>query len=388
MLGKRILISAVCLLAMQGAMAQVDGVTGASVQTAGTSCSKDKKVCCKTPAEQLKNRLQKIMDKGIMVGHQDDPVYGTTWKWDEGKSDVLLTTGDYPAVMGFDLGKIELDSKENLDGVPFDRMRQEIIAQYKRGGIVTLSWHPWNPATGENAWDPKGDAVAAVLDVDGGAQQQKFDSWLKKVSDFILSLKTNDGKLIPVIFRPWHEMNGGWFWWGANSCTPAQYNQLYANTYHRLTKAGCSNIVWAWSPNLGSEKTVEAFLERFPGDQYVDMVGIDIYEFDNDDATYQQNLSVSLDVMMAAAKKVGKIPALTETGCRGISQKKDWFTKTLWSVLQKYQVSYVLFWRNAWDKPQEEAYLPGVGDGDIVNDFKAFKKEKKVLFAKDIKKVK
>ena len=367
-------------------MAQVDGVTGASVQTAGTSCNKDKKVCCKTPAEQLKIRLQKIMDKGIMLGHQDDPVYGTTWKWDLGKSDVLLTTGDYPAVMGFDLGKIELDSKENLDGVPFDRMRQEIIAQYKRGGIVTLSWHPWNPATGENAWDPKGDAVAAVMD--GGVQQQKFDSWLKKVSDFILSLKTNDGKLIPVIFRPWHEMNGGWFWWGANSCTPAQYNQLYANTYHRLTKAGCSNIVWAWSPNLGSEKTVEAFLERFPGEQYVDMVGIDIYEFDNDDAAYQQNLSASLDVMMAAAKKVGKIPALTETGCRGISQKKDWFTKTLWPVLQKYQVSYVLFWRNAWDKPQEEAYLPGVGDGDIVNDFKAFKKEKKVLFVKDIVKVK
>ena len=321
-----------------------------------------------------------------MLGHQDDPVYGTTWKWDLGKSDVLLATGDYPAVMGFDLGKIELDSKENLDGVPFDRMRQEIIAQYKRGGIVTLSWHPWNPATGENAWDPKGDAVAAVMD--GGVQQQKFDSWLKKVSDFILSLKTNDGKLIPVIFRPWHEMNGGWFWWGANSCTPAQYNQLYANTYHRLTKAGCSNIVWAWSPNLGSEKTVEAFLERFPGEQYVDMVGIDIYEFDNDDAAYQQNLSASLDVMLAAAKKVGKIPALTETGCRGISQKKDWFTKTLWPVLQKYQVSYVLFWRNAWDKPQEEAYLPGVGDGDIVNDFKAFKKEKKVLFVKDIVKVK
>ena len=106
---------------------------------------------------------------------------------------MLLTTGDYPAVMGFDLGKLELDSKENLDGVSFDRMRKEIIAQNERGGIVTLSWHPWNPVTGENAWDPKGDAVAAILD--GGAQQQKFDGWLKKVSDFILSLKTNDGKL-------------------------------------------------------------------------------------------------------------------------------------------------------------------------------------------------
>ena len=255
MFGKRILISAVCLLAMQGAMAQVDGTTGASVQAAGTSCSKDKKVCCKTPAEQQIIRLQKLLNKGIMLGHQDDPVYGTTWKWDQGKSDVLLTTGDYPAVMGFDLGKIELDSKENLDGVPFDRMRQEIIAQNKRGGIVTLSWHPWNPATGENAWDPKGDAVAAVLD--GGAQQQKFDAWLKKVSDFILSLKDKKGNLVPVIFRPWHEMNGGWFWWGANSCTSAQYNQLYAKTYRTLTKNGCTNIVCPWCIALAGEPSLD-----------------------------------------------------------------------------------------------------------------------------------
>lgn len=105
MIGKRILIGAACLMAMQGAMAQVDGVTGASVQTAKTSCCKGKKQCCNTPAEQLKVRLQKLLNKGIMLGHQDDPMYGTTWKWDEGKSDVFLTTGDYPAVMGFDLGK-------------------------------------------------------------------------------------------------------------------------------------------------------------------------------------------------------------------------------------------------------------------------------------------
>ena len=80
MIGKRILIGAACLMAMQGAMAQVDGVTGASVQTANTSCCKGKKQCCNTPAEQLKVRLQKLRNKGIMLGHQDDPVYGTTWK--------------------------------------------------------------------------------------------------------------------------------------------------------------------------------------------------------------------------------------------------------------------------------------------------------------------
>ncbi len=70
------------------------------------------------------------------------------------------------------------------------------------------------------------------------------------------------------------------------------------------------------------------------------MLGVDVYEFDNSDANYQQNLAATLDVLMEAAKKVGKIPALTETGCRGISSKKDWFTQTLWPVLQKYQLVY------------------------------------------------
>ena len=380
---KRLLFSSFCLLSMLNGMAatpQVDGVTGATEVTA-TEAKK-----ATTPAKQLMKRLQKLQAKGIMLGHQDDPVYGTTWKWEQGKSDVLLTTGDYPAVMGFDLGKLELDSDKNLDDVPFDRMRQEIINQFLRGGIVTLSWHPWNPVTGENAWDPKGDAVKAVLE--GGAQEEKFNQWLSKVSSFINSLKTKDGKKVPVIFRPWHEMNGGWFWWGANSCTPAEYAKLFAKTYHTLTDAGCDNIVWAWSPNLSDKKTLEAFMERFPEASQVDLIGVDVYEFDNDDANYQKNLRETLDIMMQAAKQTGKMAALTETGCRGISQKTNWFTQTLWPVLKDYKLSYVLFWRNAWDKPQEEAYLPGINDGAIVEDFKQFKNLKQVLFSKDAKKVK
>lgn len=379
---KKILFAGLLLLSLQQGRAaiQVDGVTGATEVAAPQAKN------ATTPAQQLMKRLQKLQAKGIMLGHQDDPVYGTTWKWEEGKSDVLLTTGDYPAVMGFDLGKIELDSDKNLDGVGFDRMKQEIVKQYLRGGIVTLSWHPWNPVTGDNAWDPKGDAVKAVLD--GGSQEQKFNQWLSKVSNFINSLKTKDGKKVPVIFRPWHEMNGGWFWWGANSCTPAEYVKLFAKTYHTLTTAGCDNIVWAWSPNLSDNKTVEAFLERYPGNDWVDMIGVDIYEFDNDDANYQKNLRETLDVMMQASQKTGKIAALSETGCRGISKKVNWFTKTLWPVIKDYPLSYVLFWRNAWDKPDEEAYLPGINDGAIVEDFKQFYQMKRVLFAKDVKKIK
>lgn len=177
-----------------------------------------------SPAEQLKQNLLKWQQKGYLFGHQDDPVYGTTWKWDYDRSDTKAVCGDYPALMGFDLGKIELGSDVNLDGVPFNRMREEIINQYNRGGVVTISWHPYNPVTGSNAWDTGGDAVKAVLA--GGAQYEKFQSWLSVVAKFLNSLVTPDGRKIPVIFRPWHEMSGSWFWWGAKSCTEDEYKQL------------------------------------------------------------------------------------------------------------------------------------------------------------------
>ncbi len=161
------------------------------------------------PAISLINRLSAIQKQGVMVGHQDDPVYGCSWKWDEGRSDVKEVCGDYPAVMGFDLGHLELGHDKNLDGVPFDRMRKEIVAQHQRGGIVTLSWHPDNPATGKSAWDFEGDAVTKILP--GGELHAKFDTWLGLVARFLNSLKTADGKKVPVIFRPWHGMSGGWF---------------------------------------------------------------------------------------------------------------------------------------------------------------------------------
>ena len=79
---------------------------------------------------ELLKRLEKIQEKGIMLGHHDDPVYGTTWKWEEGRSDILETAGDYPAIMEFDLGGLELGWDKNLDKVPFERIHKEIVNHY------------------------------------------------------------------------------------------------------------------------------------------------------------------------------------------------------------------------------------------------------------------
>lgn len=330
-----------------------------------------------TPAEKLIKRLRKLQNKGIMIGHQDDPMYGSAWKWEEGRSDVKEVTGSYPAVMGFDLGEIELGHDKNLDGVSFNRMRKEIVAQYNRGGIVTLSWHPNNPATGKTAWDPTGDAVKSVLN--GGNNQQKFEGWLKTVADFLNSLKTVKGKSIPVIFRPWHEMSGGWFWWGNKSCTPEEYKNLYALTYHELKdRYGCDNIVWAYSPNSGYDD----FMKYYPGNEYVNIIGVDIYEFDKDNSKYQKDLKYDLDNLERIAKENDKIMALTETGCQKMPYD-DWFTTVLWSVVENYKLSYVLFWRNAWDNPKE-AYIAYPGS-NVEKDFKKLYNYKRSLFLNDIK---
>ena len=102
--------------------------------------------------ENLLANLKSISEKGYLVGHQDATVDGVGWVGDNDRSDVMSVCNDYPAVFGFDLGHLELGDSVNLDGVPFDRMKQEIIKQYNRGGMVSLSWHLDNPLTDGAAW--------------------------------------------------------------------------------------------------------------------------------------------------------------------------------------------------------------------------------------------
>ena len=332
-----------------------------------------------SPRTKLQKRIMRLQKKGVMIGHQDDPVYGHNWKWDEGKSDIKEVINDYPAVMGFELGGLELGDDKNLDGVPFSRMRTEIIRQHERGGIIELSWHPYNPVTGKNAWDPSGKPVKEILI--GGSQYQKFTGWLSKVADFLSSLKTADGRMIPVIFRPWHEMSGGWFWWGGNSCTPDEYKQLYRETYQYMKQHRLTNLLWAYSPNAGCDD----FMKHYPGDAYVDMLGTDIYDFDGDTAKYQKNLTQELDRLQQLGASHHKLIALTETGAQQLPQK-DWFTKVLWPVASRYPIAYILFWRNAWDNPKE-TYMAYPGHS-TEPDFRTFAAYPNTLFVNDIKNIK
>src|SRR5215471_6533578 len=176
---------------------------GYSMLTAQESLC-DKKATKETIA--LYKNLKRLLNKGIMFGHQDDVAYGVGWKYEPGRSDVKDVTGDYPAVYGFELGRLELDHAVNLDSVPFDMMKGFIRDAYDRGGVITISWHLNNPLTGKTAWDPSQGTVAAVLP--GGEKNELYKSWLDRIAVFMLDLKGRHGEYIPIIFRPFHELNG------------------------------------------------------------------------------------------------------------------------------------------------------------------------------------
>ena len=94
----------------------------------------EKNTFVRTPeTENLLANLKKVSSRGFMFGHHDDTNYGIGWEGDEGRSDVKSVCGDYPAVISFDLGHLELGDTLSLDKVPFSKIRREILNQYKRG---------------------------------------------------------------------------------------------------------------------------------------------------------------------------------------------------------------------------------------------------------------
>lgn len=330
-------------------------------------------------AKTVYDALTKAAADGTpLFGHQDDLMYGHL-EWNVSRendhsmerSDVFAVAGKYPAILGLDLGGIERDDPCNLDGNNFCLMREAAVKHYERGGIVTFSWHIRNPLTGGDAWDVSSDKVVGSI-LPGGEKHGYFLGWLDKLAAYLSSLKDRDGNVIPVIFRPWHEHTGSWFWWGKDLCTPEQYNGLWAMTYNYLVKEkGLDNMLWAISP--GTEQ--EFFEARYPGDSVVDIIGLDCYchstltDNADDFSDYVKKVRNHLTWRNDFAVKHGKILALTETGCESLPYEK-WWTEVLAPAIEGIPVSYVLVWRNADIRPLglKHFYAPWPG-GPSEKDF-------------------
>lgn len=330
-----------------------------------------------SPAESLIARLDSLQYRGLMYGHQDDPFYGLSWQWEQDRSDTYELVGDYPAVMGFDLGGLEEHHDKNLDSVPFSRIREEAIRHAERGGIITFSWHPRNPRTGGTAWDTSDSSVVRNI-LPEGEQYELFQSWLADVASFLQTLTFADGTPVPFIFRPWHEYNGSWFWWGAELCSPGEYKALFAMLQDCMNAAMPGQIVWSQSPNLQGNWTEELFSERFVGENRCDILGQDCYQWGTEEDFIAAN-TADVAFLSEFAHSRGMLFAITECG-RVNSDIPDWWSRVFLPTVTGSHALYCLPWRN-W--PAEHF---GVSkETSTAEDFKALVAQKKMLLLNDIK---
>lgn len=332
----------------------------------------------------LINRLEKLNGSGILFGHQDDLAYGIGWKYQSGgelDSDVKRLTGSFPAILGWDLGGIGTD--KNLDGVLFQNMKDLIIRGDALGAINTLSWHPFLPNDATSSWDTKTKIVKELLPE--GKYHQAFNDKLDEVAHFFSALKNKEGKPIAVIFRPWHEMNGSWFWWGAKHCSPEEFKGLFIYTVDYLRNIkGLNNLVIAYSPDRMFDDKA-SYLTWYPGDAYVDILGVDNYHDFTENGDGPEAVVNRLKLVVDIASAKGKIAAFTETGSDKLLDS-SWYTQKLGKALYANdltkKLAYVLVWRN---RDKEHFYVPFEGH-PAQQDFVEFTNRKDVLLLNDIKK--
>ena len=327
---------------------------------------------------KLYQKMLQLQTKGMMFGHQDDLAYGTNWYDVEGRSDVKEVCGDFPVVFGWELGHLELGNAYSLDSVKFDNITSWIKKVNKEGGINTISWHFRNPLTGGSTWDLSSKKTVASI-IPGGEKHELYKQYLDKLATFMQSLKTDQGTMIPVLFRPFHEHTGSWFWWGKDLCSVDDYKALWRFTvnYLRETK-NLHHLLYSYSTDRFASEA--DYLERYPGDDLVDLVGFDLYDRG---PGYSATLGNCAKMVSKIGADKGKIVAVTEAG-GPIATDSDWWTTVLLETLRPYNMSYVLVWRNAYNHPKEKAYGPHKGSPSEQN-FVKFYNDPKTLFLKNIK---
>lgn len=342
----------------------------------------DKDATAETVA--LYNNLKELGKTKVLYGHQDDLAYGYSW-WDEaGRSDVKEVTGSYPAVYGWEIGDLRQDVEVNLDGINFESMKGWIKEGYGRGGINTIAWHMNHPVTDGNTWD-KTPGVAAILP--GAEHHEKFKTWLDKFAAFTQDLKGTDGELIPILFRPYHEHTGSWFWWGEEQTTIEEYVALWQFTVEYLRdEKNVHNLLYVYSPDNQAGREFDNYLTKYPGDEYVDVLGMDDYgSVDGRDPVAFSN---ELAWLVEEAERRNKIPALSETGVEKIPNPM-WWTEQLapsFSSNPKAEgIAYVLTWRNANnEKEQRDHFYTSYPGHASAPDMKVFRELDLFVFENDL----
>lgn len=270
-------------------------------------------------ARALLKYFYSISGKYTLAGQHNYPYHIARWT-----DRVYDLTGKYPALYGEDFGFSGGEDKDSTEARP--ELIAEAKRQYENGAVVTLTWHAVRPTEDEPVTFR--DSVQGHLTDFEWSElltpgTELYNRWCAQVDVIAGFLKQLQAAHVPVLFRPYHEMNGGWFWWGGRpgkNGSQALYRQLFDRfvNHHKL-----NNLIWVWNINAPSNPAM-AIKDYFPGSEYADMLTEDIY------SEFQQNY---YDDMLALA--AGKPIALGEVGAvptpEILQKQPNWTYFMVWS---------------------------------------------------------
>lgn len=356
---------------------------------------------------QLYDYLRELMEsEKIMFGQQHAIDEGLTLLGERPRvaseeSEIFNAVGDYPAVFGWDTLSIDGFEQPGIEG-DIEQSILNTVASFQKahnlGAIITLSTHPHNFVTGGNFNDTGGNVVDAILP--GGSHHQEYLEWLDRIAMVAEKSVDEEGQSIPILLRLFHEQNGSWFWWGSGSTSPDQYKSLFRFTVEYLRDVkDVHNFLYVFSPNSGATGDKEEYLTTFPGESYVDIVGIDSYD-QKDDAgseSWLDGLVTNLEMVVDIANDYQKVAVFSEFGYspQGINETGnvlDWYTRVFNAIQasdQAKQISYMLTWANFGFPdnmfvPYRDVNDDLGGDHELLPDFVEFYNDELTLFSQNL----
>ncbi|MGN0482069.1 MAG: glycosyl hydrolase [Lachnospiraceae bacterium] len=346
----------------------------------------------------------------VLFGHQNDTHKSVRSEAKNG--DVCDITGSISGLVGIDT--LSLSGKE-MGEASSDIAVEKAIEIGKKaaaeGAIITLSGHIPNMSTDKITQKADGSYEFVNCDFNetkdlsnncsqevlpGGKYNDRFNAYL----DIIVKYAKGLGD-IPVLFRPLHECDGGWFWWGSATTDPETYKALYRYVVDYLQANGVNNFLYVYSPG-GPVLDTEKYLLRYPGDDYIDIMAFDYYDdYNSYPAEYSDeffgNLEKTCTNLKTLADSRGKIAAISETGSRvmkkdgsdneGILVKDNPFKGHNWykqvgDIAAKTGMPYWMAWANFGDT---NFYVPYKYNDTLgqeqINDFIDYYNDDASIFA-------
>lgn len=263
-------------------------------------------------AQRLLNYLNSIYGQKTLSG----TMANVNWNINEARW-VYKHTGRWPAINCFDF----LHHIWSSPGGWIDYSNTSVVEDwYNNGGIVAAMWH-WNvPANDGSNYafyygnDPNKKNEQTNFDVrkifDPNSSEYKL--MIQDIDKIIGYLKPLRQKDIPVIWRPLHEAGGMWFWWGMDA---AACIELWHVMYQRFQAAGLNNIIWAFTPAASWGQPFRKGFDWYPGDDYVDIVGFDIYNVSNAQtikSDYFQLLQQQCPTKLVALTECGNVATMSQ----------------------------------------------------------------------------